>query len=377
MSRSPDAVLKAIEDWRRRGMISSDLADTLRHDAEDVAQEQGRAQLQYALGTTAGFILLLAAGAFVARNWSQLDVAFRCGVLGVAGMALVFGARVLEGRARMEPVALLLRASGLGVMLAAYGYSDNAWDNGSLGAIVVGLLALLTPLASLLLSAGHRAGPTAVNTIAAYGFLAMFLNRVGVDDDAIIWILDAVMVVSLVFLAWRLHSKGDHPGLSRTLVVFIASLFGAMLLVGATLAGPLDVGEEAVWALDAWLVLIVGVLLWGIHRAPPHLRRDWYEPLLASCLLIAIPLAFWTCRELDFSWRWTGVGPGVVGALGLAYGLRHSRAVVWTSCLALLSGAIGIADFGSRSAFSIVVVLGVTAAFLFWLAARLARTRSA
>ena len=372
MSRSPDIILRAIEDWRRRGLISDDLANTLHSDAEGVARERGRAQLQYALGSTAGFILLLAAGAFVARNWGALGVTMRCGVLALLGVALVTGARLLERRARMEPVALLLRASGLAVLMAAYLYSDNAWEVGSMGAIIVGVASLLTPLLSLLSGTTGRPGPTAVDTIASYGFLAIFLNRIGVDEDAVVWFLDAIMVASLLVLGWRLRSQGDHPSVGRTLTAFIASLFGGMLLVWWTLAGPLNAGDEAVWALDAWLLMIVAVLLWGIHSSPAHLRRSWYDDLLAACGVLAIPLAFWTFSELGFNWRWSGLGPGMLGALGLWYGLRNSRAVVWAACLALLAASIAIADFGHRSALSIVLILGATAGLLFWVAARLA-----
>ena len=273
MSRSPDIIVKAIEDWRRRGMISDELAATLHADAEGVAQERGRAQLQYALGLTAGFILLLAAGAFVARNWGTLSVTWRCGVLMFVGLALVFGARLMERRARLEPVALLLRASGLGVLMAAYVYSDNAWEVGSIGALVIGVAALLTPLVSLVLSVTDRPGPTAVDTIASYGFLAIFLNRFGVHEDTIVWILDGIMVVSLLVLGWRIHTRGDHPGLSRGLTAFVASLFGGMLLVWITLAGPLDAGDNAVWALDVWLApdrrgVVVGDPL--LPAAPPQ-----------------------------------------------------------------------------------------------------------
>jgi len=373
MSRSPDIIVQAIEDWRRRGMISDDLAKTLHMDAEGVARERGRAQLQYALGSTAGFILLLAAGAFVARNWGTLDVTMRCGVLAAVGVALVLGARLLERRARMEPVALLLRASGLAVLMAAYVYSDNAWEVGSIGAIVVGVASLLTPLLSLLSGSTDRPGPTAVNTIAAYGFLAIFLNRVGVHQDSVVWILDAIMLASLLVLGWRLRTKGDHPGLSRSLTAFIASLFGGMVLVWMTVAGPLDAGDDAVWALDAWWALMVVVLLWGLHASPSYLRRQWYDDLLGACVVIAIPLAFWTLSELGFSSRWSGIGPGLLGGLGLGYGLRHSRTVVWASCLALLAAAIAIADVGNRNAASIVLILGATAGLLFWVAARLAR----
>ncbi|MEZ4417332.1 MAG: hypothetical protein R3E10_16380 [Gemmatimonadota bacterium] len=372
MSRGRDPVLDAIARWRANGLITEELAETLHNDAAGEAQERNRALLQYVLGATAGVVLLMAAGVFIARNWVLLEVPLRCTILGVTGLLLVAGARMLERRERMEPVGVGLRASGLSLLLVAYLYSDEAWSAGSPGALAVAALALLTPWLSLRLSIGRRPGPAAVNTIAAYAFLAVFLDRLGVATDAIVWVLDGVLLLTLAALATRLRAGLGGAAADRALVSFVVSLFGGLILIWWTAVGPLDT-DAAIWGLDLWLLLIVAVLLWGIHRAPAALQRSWYPTLLAFTVLIAIVFSFMTLDELHLHGREMAIGPGVIAALGIPYGLRHSKGVVLSSCLAVLAAALALADFGRRSPLASVFILAATAALLFWIATRLAR----
>lgn len=373
MSRSSDPVLAAIDRWRERGLVGEELAERLRADAAASAQERGRAQLQYTLGATAGLILLLAAGIFIARNWALLGVPLRCAILVGTGALLVAGARPLEARARLEPVGLLLRASGLALVLVAWLYSDEAWEAGTPGAFIVAALALLTPWLSVRLARGRRAGTAAVNSIAAYAFLAVFLDRLGLSGDGVVWVLDAVLLLSLVSLAIRLRAADPSSAVEATLVAFLVSLFGGLVLVWWTAVGPLGIEGSAIWPLDLWLLVIVAVLLWGIHRAPPRLWRPWYDRLLAGTVLIAMVFSFFSLEEVELRGRWMAVGPALVAAVGIPYGLRHSRAVALNACIALLAAAGALTRWGDRGPLSVVLVLGATAALLFGVATRLAR----
>jgi hypothetical protein len=252
-------------------------------------------------------------------------------------------------------------------------HSEREWAAGTTQAIVVGVLALLTPLVSVLLSLDRRPVMPAVNAAASMVFIAVFLDRVGLSGDAITWILDGILLIALGALALRLRRAHDPEGTARALSAFVASLFAGLVLVGLTLAGPLEADTLAPVAMDLWLCLIVGLALWGLHRSPLHLRRDWYETILASCVVLAIPLGSWTMAEFEAPPPLVAAAPATVGVLGLWYGLRHrSRSVLLTACLALLCAAwyLGVE---SGNALGVVLALALTAVLLFWVSLRLGR----
>ena len=143
-----------------------------------------------------------------------------------------------------------------------------------------------------------------------------------------------------------------------------------------TAAGPLALGEETLLALDAWLVLVTGLALWGIHRAPEMLRSPRYSLHIAASVLIAIPLGFGTTLEVyDLPPLGAAAVLAGAGAAGLWYGLRRdARPLVLCSCATIVSAAwyLGV-DAGER--LGTVLALAFTAALFFWVATRLGRGR--
>ena len=215
----------------------------------------------------------------------------------------------------------------------------------------------------------------AAGTALGYGFLAAFLFRAfDLDADVIIWILDGALAATLVILALLLRAGRAQSVSRRTLYAFTVSLYAGYPMAGMTAAGPLELGEETLLALDVWLVLVTGLALWGIHRAPPMLRTARYSLHLAASVLIAIPLGFGTTLEVyDLPPPGAAAVLAGAGAAGLWYGLRQdARPLVLCSCATIVSAAwyLGV-DAGER--LGTVLALAFTAALFFWVATRLGK----
>ena len=145
-------------------------------------------------------------------------------------------------------------------------------------------------------------------------------------------------------------------------------------MAAMTAAGPLELGDETLLALDAWLLLVTALALWAIHRAPAALRSARYSLHLAASVLIAIPLGFGTALEVyDLPGLAAAAVVAGAGACGLWYGLREdARPLVLGSCATIVSAAwyLGV-EAGER--LGSVLALAFTAAVFFWIATRLGR----
>ncbi len=373
--RDDVVVESAIERWTQTGLIGEDLAKRLRNEIVETAAGRSRRTAQYIIAITAGLVLLTASGLFISKSWPLLPTPVRTFILGGAGFALIAVGTAMEPRFRVRPVSYLLQASGLLMLLFAYAHSDQTWPKGTFGGIVAGMLALATPIISTVLSVRRNPIMPAVNAAVAYAFIAFFLDRIGVPEDAIVWILDGVLLVALAALVVRLRSAGpDTPNVATSLYAFVASMVTGLVLAGLTAAGPLSAGGGTVYALDLWLLIITGTALWANHRAPAWLKRPWYDDILAVCVVLAAVFAFLTLDELGVDSDWLGFGSALIGSVALLYGVRTGGQPV------LLAGAcavvISVWHFGISQAGSLGAVgaLVVTAALLFWVASQLGKT---
>lgn len=196
-----------------------------------------------------------------------------------------------------------------------------------------------------------------------------FLQRgLGMSGDEIAWALDCVLLAVTAFLVQLLSrdpSGDEHPW---ALNAFVSAVYAGFVLVCVTALGPLGMREDAVFALDLWLALVAWLTLWGIHQAPPGLRRDWFGRQLAFAVVAWIPLGFFTALvAMD--------GPPelavmMVGGAGVAAFLYADRTGAWwvmaASALAFVS-ALWYWGVERAGALGAVMALGVTAALLFWL----------
>jgi hypothetical protein len=278
MASTRDVLLAALDRWVGRELIDTELERKLRADVEELTARERARWSQYALAATGAVVLLIAAGAFVTWAWPDMGPAARVGVLVVAAVTVQVLGMALQGRERWVPPSYLMQTAGLGILLAAVAYSENAWSDGTPGAVAIGLIGLLFPTGTAVLSI--RRGPVmpAVHAAAGFAFLGLFLDRTfPLDGDIVIWILDGVLVLALLVLGHQIRAGLGEEGSDWVLNAFAATLWVGLVLVLLTAAEPLDLEDAAVVPVNAWWLLLVAITLWGIHRAPPALQRSWFD----------------------------------------------------------------------------------------------------
>ena len=368
-----DSVSDAIRRWVGKGLLTEEQARTLHDEAAEWNEASSQRSAQYAVATAAAIVSVVAAGTFLSWAWRSFDESGQALVLVVVAVLLQgLGLRV-EGRNRWQPVGYLLQTAGLGILLMAVGHSERAWADGSALAALFGTVALATPVVMIPVTASRNAFMPAVHTAFGYGFLYLFLDRaLGMHWEEAIWILDMVMLVSLVLFALRF--RRDPHGSAWAVAALVAGLFAGMVLILLTGLGPMDRGDDAVLGLDLWYGLVVGLTLWGIHQPSDDLKRPWYTAVLAWEVLLWIPIGYATTTQVfDLDDAVAAMIQAVGGAIAIGYGLRHnSRAVTYAGCAVLVIAAwvFGIQESGAIGA---VLALAFTAALLFWIAGRIGR----
>lgn len=372
MSPPSRSVFAALDRWEEKALVSPELAQRLRAEVAEAA-EAGTARLSQFLVAAAGAVVLVIAGAvFADWAWPQMGEGSRTLFLLAVGLTVhLWGAR-LEGQHRWIPASLLMQAAGLGVLLTAFVYSENAWADGSGGATAVGIGALAAPV--LLAPRSLRANVLlpAVHLAFALGFLAVFMDRATpMSGDHIVWALDAVLLGCTLAMLRLLRRDPDGARHPWALNAFAMALYAGGVLILVTGSGPLDMGVDVIYALDVWLLIVAAVTLWGIHRSPLGLRRTWFEIQLAWCMLLWIPFGGVTALEaMDGPPELVFLLVGGAAALGFTYALRfRTRAMLFASAVAFVAGAwIWAADRGG--ALGVVGGLALAAAVLFWVSGR-------
>ena len=365
-----NSVEAALERWQRKGLIAAEQVETLRAEASEHAHRSSRSTFQYVLASTGALILLVAAGVFADWLWPRLELGGRAVVLGVVGVAVHIIGLFVGGRERWRAASYVLQITGLLILLGTYAYSEGAWPDASLGGIVIGLLALLTPLVTAPRSFLRR-DPVmpAAHLALALAFLATFLWRTfGMSGDVIIWILDGVLAVLALLLVFELRRARDAEETEWALNAFVTAMYAGFVLVALTGLGPLRLESRTVYPMDVWLLLMVMLTLWGIHDAPPMLQRTWYEKQLALAVLISIPLVFGTLEDASTEVRALAIAG--IGALALRYALNNdARSTLFAACFAIIVAAwyLGV-DRGG--AIGVVLSLAASAALLFWISTR-------
>ena len=108
----------ALQRWQERGLISAELAESLRSEHAGSLRSGRPRFLQYAVAGTAGILLVIAAATFFAWSWPDLGPGVRTCVIAGAGIATVLLGMRLEAAGRFVPVTYALQTSGLILLLA-------------------------------------------------------------------------------------------------------------------------------------------------------------------------------------------------------------------------------------------------------------------
>ena len=302
MASARDILMAAIDRWSEAGLLEPSLEAELRQDVTSSTARERARWSQFIVAGTGAVVSLIAAGVFLGWAWPVMDVAARTMVLIAVGLALdLLGIR-LERRDRWTPASYLMQTAGLGILLGAGAYSVDAWPNATAGGVLIGLVVLLVPLVGGWHSVRRNPVMPAIHVAAGYAFFGLFLNRAfDLSGDEIVWILDAVLLLSVMVLLRRIRLRGTEGDSEWALNAFVASLYAGLVLVFFTAIGPLNMTDDAVFALDLWWVTVVGLTLWGIHGAPPALQRSWYETQLGWSVGLGTIFVFATANAFDFS----------------------------------------------------------------------------
>jgi len=284
----------------------------------------------------------------------------------------VLGVRI-EGGHRWLPASYLMQTSGLGLLLSAYAYSGQAWLDQTPPGIAIGVLALVTPI--LLAPRAMRTSVVmpAVHLAASVAFLAIFLDRATtLSDDDIVWVLDLVLAAAIAGLVAVLRRDPEGARHPWALNAFVMAMFGGFFLIFWTGVEVLGLTDDVIYPMDVWLGLTVGLTLWGIHRAPDGLRREWFGLLLAWLMLAWIPFGLISAYELfgSIDAEVAVLAVSGVAALAFAHASRHGlRASMAASTFAFIVGLwVWAVDRGG--ALGAVAALVVTAGLLFWVSGR-------
>ena len=372
MSIRQNAVLEAIERWTTASIIDQETADRLRsaeskHDLAVTARIS-----QYVLATSGAAVLLIASGVFLEWAWPALDDVSRTITLAGTGVAVTAGGITLEVRGRWAPSSFALQLAGVGLLLTAYVWSERAWADQSLQAMIFGGSALVAPAALVWRSIKSRnALLPGIHFAAGLGFLAIFLDRsTPLSGDSIIWVLDAVLVLATMILGRLLSAGPEYGGKDWALNAFITSMGAGFVLVTLTATGPLGM-EDPMLALDAWWALAVGLTVCGLAVETAPADRDGLQYLLALEVLGWIPLGMATARES------LNQGPGLatlmVSGVAIAAYLYADRSG-YTPVLAAAAIAFVLPIWAwaveAGGATGGIAALTLTAGVLFWAAGR-------
>jgi hypothetical protein len=149
------------------------------------------------------------------------------------------------------------------------------------------------------------------------------------------------------------------------------SMFAGFVLVAWTSIEVLDLSDGTMYPLDAWLGLAVALTLWGIHRGPAGLKREWFGRFLAYLALLWIPFGFVTAFEtLDGPAELALLFVGGAGVAGFVYGNSEGlRSLMGVATLSFVL-ALWVWAIDRGGALGAVAALVATAGLLFWVSGR-------
>lgn len=369
---SESRVLEALERWEEKGLLDAETVQRLRREAEEAGRSSERRWAQFALAATGAVVLVIAGFLFFSWIWPSVGPGGQSVVLAAVAVGGFSLGRLMESRDRWLPVAYMLQASGLALLLIATAHSEEAWDRGTAGGLIAGLVAVVAPVLAFVRSRKRNTVTPAMELALVYLGAFLLLHRATtVDHGAAVWIVDGLYLVALGALVGSLGAPS--AGRSRDWVRngLLTSLYCGLPLAFFTATESLDLDpEDAVFALDVWLLVLVLLGAWALRASES--RAVGEHRLVASVIVLALILAFWTLGgSMDASDLVTALGAGAVGGAGLAYALpRRARSTILASCLALVAAAL---YYGMEAAGTLGVVVGlaVSAAILFVVSARL------
>lgn len=366
MARRDRAVERALHRWTEKGLVSEALASELRDEARDEHDSTTLRAGQLFIALAGAVALFLAGALFVSETWPLLSEGARTGILALFAVAVWFAGRRVARREGWRRIGEVLQVAALCLGAFTLGYSEQAWQQGSLGARLVGVVGLVVPIVLGPAAWSGSTGLVAAHSALALVYAALFLDRAfALDSDTIIWVLDGLLVAALALLWLRLRGRWDR-GADHELAAFVTGSWAGLILVMLTGGEALDWAEHTVWALDLWWLGIVALTAWGAAKSVDEARRDLIETHMSACIPLGTALfAFSAGEALDLpDLAWAAAG-GVVAVAGLRWALRVRNIPTITASAASLVTVLWIYALAQSNAAVAAIAMVVSAAILF------------
>ena len=206
-----NAVFEAIRRWEEQNLVDKELADTLRGEVEQSSAAVTQRLFQYVLAGTGAVVLLIAGGVFLDWAWPLMTEALRTLTLFGVGLGVHFAGVRFERRQQWLPTAYFMQTAGLGLLITALIYSQNAWPDMTLWGTMSGVVALVAPLVLGLPSVKRNEIMPAVHLAAGLIFVGIFLHRATpLSDGDVFWVLDGLLLLAILRMVRMLGSDAGR-----------------------------------------------------------------------------------------------------------------------------------------------------------------------
>jgi hypothetical protein len=155
------------------------------------------------------------------------------------------------------------------------------------------------------------------------GLTALILEPTGVDPDRIAeWVLPAGAAGAVVVAAWLVESKQRVvENMAPVLAMLFTPLFAVMLAGAAVVYAATGLGDafdrDLVSVFDALLVVVLGLVLYGLSARDASTSPDWMDRILLVAVVSALVLDLLVLGTMVARIGDLGFTPNRTAALGL------------------------------------------------------------
>lgn len=169
------------------------------------------------------------------------------------------------------------------------------------------------------------------------------LEPTGADPDTLVaWVLPSGAAGAVIIAAWLVEAKQRViENMAPVLTLLFTPLFAVMLVVatGAYLVdGVGDFDRELVGVLDALMVVVLGLVLYGLSAREPSSRPGWMDRIQLVAVAAALVLDVLVLASMAGRIGDLGLSPNRAAALGLNLVLLVNLAVAAWRSLQFLRG---------------------------------------
>lgn len=155
------------------------------------------------------------------------------------------------------------------------------------------------------------------------GLTAAILEPTAVDPEAVAeWVLPSGAAGAVIVAAWLVESKQRVvENMAPVLTMLFTPMFAVMLAVAAVVYAVTGLGgafdRELLWVFDALMVVVLGLVLYGISAREPSHTPGWMDRIQLVAVVSALVLDVMVLASMAARISDLGFTPNRVAALGL------------------------------------------------------------